>query len=89
MQEISVAQISMQPGGSTDLSTQLNEKRPPITVDKNGGLFFLSTGWPGAHTLVSGDDRASCGSFNGYTVQCRYTAHSRAYSQQNSIRRND
>jgi len=31
----------MQPGDSTDFSTQLNEKRPPITVDRNGGSFPL------------------------------------------------
>jgi len=33
----------MQLGGSTDLATQLLEKRPQITVDKDGGMFLLST----------------------------------------------
>jgi len=36
---MSAAHFSTQAGGITDLSTHLFEKRPPITVDRNGGLF--------------------------------------------------
>ena len=31
------------------MSTRLLERRPPIIVDGNGGLFLLSAGYPGAH----------------------------------------
>jgi hypothetical protein len=36
--------LFVQPGDSTDLSVQVLEKRPQITVDGNGGWFFMSMG---------------------------------------------
>jgi len=57
----------MQPESSMDLSTRLIRKRPPITVDRDGGLFSLSAGHPEAHTLFSGKHRD--GSSSGYVAQ--------------------
>ena len=34
------AQFPIQQGSSTDLSIQVAEKRPQITIDENGGLFY-------------------------------------------------
>ena len=50
---MTTAHVSVQPGDSTDLSIQLLEKQPQITVDDDGGLFFMSTGHPGARALTS------------------------------------
>ena len=66
LQEMLVTQFCMQPGDSTDVPTKLIEKRPPITVDRNGGSFLLSVGHAGAHTLASGGDRARDRSSGGH-----------------------
>ena len=47
----------MQPGSDADLSTLLNKKRPPITVDGNGGLFSRPASRSEAHTLISGGNQ--------------------------------
>ena len=52
-----------------DFSAQLIAKRPPITVDGNGGLFSLMTGYPRAHAFVSGDDPAPGRIPSGDTVR--------------------
>lgn len=78
---MSTAHLSAQPGDSTDLSVRLLEERPQITVDENGGLFFMSTGHPDAYTLVSGNDRGSNRSLNGHMVQQHHSTYSRVYSQ--------
>lgn len=51
---MSTADFLAQPGDSTDLSVRLLENQPQITVNVNGGLFFMSTGHPGAHTPLVG-----------------------------------
>lgn len=56
---MSIAHLSAQPGDGADLSVRLLEKRPQITVDENGGLFFMSMGHLDAHILASGNDRGS------------------------------
>ncbi|KAF9649188.1 hypothetical protein BDM02DRAFT_1945456 [Thelephora ganbajun] len=58
-----------EPGGDTDLFTQLLERRPLITVDEDGGLFSLLTGHTGTHTLASRNDRTPDRSSSRSTVQ--------------------
>ena len=52
-----VVKLLVQPGSDTDLNTLLKEKRPPVTVDENGGLFSQSAGQSEAHTLISGGNQ--------------------------------
>ena len=68
LQEMTTAHVFAQPGDSTDLSVQVLEKQPQITVDDDGGLFFTSRDHPGAHILVSGDDRRPDRPFSGHMV---------------------
>ena len=51
------------------LSAQLIAKKPPITVDRNGGSFPLLAGHPRAHSLVSGNDRAQDGALSERAVR--------------------
>jgi len=87
-----VVQSSVQPGSSKDLATQLLEKRPIITVDRNGGLFLLSIGLQGAHPLVSGEDWGPNRPFGEHVephpVWHRST-NSPVYSQRNRTRSNE
>lgn len=60
----------VQPGGGTDLSTQLLKKWPAITVDEDGGVFLtLLMAYLPAHTLASGNDWEPVRSFSEHMVQ--------------------
>ena len=48
-----VVYFPVQPGANRDLSIQLFEKQPPITVDSNGGSSSSLTGFPGVLICLS------------------------------------
>jgi len=68
------------------VSAQLHKKKPPITVDGNGGSFSPSAGHSElTHALVSGNDWAADATLGENMAQrraWRYPSHSLVYPQQ-------